>query len=53
MTENVQAPNFEKVRKEFCQELAYQLRNPKLTNDNRLAILEKLSSMLHEELHQN
>lgn len=50
MSELPVAPNFEKTRKEFCQKLAYQLRNPALTNEKRLEILERLDRFLAEEM---
>lgn len=37
---------FEQDRKQFCQEIAYYLRNPKLSNEERKKILEDLRDQL-------
>jgi hypothetical protein len=44
--------HFEQHRKSFCNELAYFLRNPKLTSDQRKVILEELESLLEEKKTQ-
>lgn len=49
MSEQKAAPNFEQIRKELCKELAHRLRDPKLTNERRLEILDKLKSFLDTE----
>jgi hypothetical protein len=49
---NSEQYHFEQHRKTFCNDLAYFLRNPKLTNDQRKVILEELESLLEEKKTQ-